>query len=67
MAERNSGTATSHRLEVDSPEQVRNVVLVGPSQSGKTTLVESLLLASGAVNRAGIDRRPQHRVRLRGR
>ena len=53
MAERNNGRATSHRLEVSSPEQVRNVVLVGPSQSGKTSLVESLLLASGAVNRAG--------------
>src|SRR4051794_2550559 len=53
MAERSSGRVTSHRLEVTSPEQVRNVVLVGPSQSGKTSLVESLLLASGAVNRAG--------------
>ena len=53
MAERNGGRVTSHRLEVSSPEQVRNVVLVGPSQSGKTTLVEALLLASGAVNRAG--------------
>ena len=53
MADRNSSRATSHRLEVSSPEQVRNVVLVGPSQSGKTSLVEALLLASGAVNRAG--------------
>ena len=53
MAERNSGRATSHRLEVSSPEQVRNVVLVGPSQSGKTSLAEALLLASGAVTRAG--------------
>jgi elongation factor G len=53
MAERNSGRATSHRLEVTSSEQVRNVVLVGPSQSGKTSLVEALLLKSGAVNRAG--------------
>jgi elongation factor G len=53
MAERNSGRVTSHRLEVSSPEQVRNVVLVGPSQSGKTSLVESVLLTSGAVNRAG--------------
>jgi len=53
MAERNSGRATSHRLEVSSPEQVRNVVLVGPSQSGKTSLAEALLLASGAVTRTG--------------
>ncbi len=53
MADRSSGRVTSHHLEVTSPAQVRNVVLVGPSQSGKTTLVEALLLASGAVTRAG--------------
>ncbi len=53
MVERNSGRVTSHRLEVSSPDQVRNVVLVGPSQSGKTSLVEALLLASGALSRAG--------------
>ena len=53
MAERNSGRATSHRLEVSSPGQVRTLALVGPSQSGKTSLVEALLLASGAVTRAG--------------
>ena len=53
MGERSSGRATSHDLEVSSPGQIRNVVLVGPSQSGKTTLVEALLVASGAVNRAG--------------
>ena len=52
MVER-SGRGTSHRLEVASPEQVRNVVLIGPSQSGKTSLVESLLLSTGAVTRAG--------------
>jgi elongation factor G len=32
---------------------VRNVVLVGHSGAGKTTLVEALALATGAVNRAG--------------
>ena len=53
MGERSSGRATSHDLEVSSPEQMRNVVLVGPSQSGKTTLVEALLVASGAINRGG--------------
>jgi elongation factor G len=53
MGERSSGRVTSHRLDVSSPEQMRNVVIVGPSQSGKTTLVESLLLASGAVSRTG--------------
>ncbi len=52
MGERH-GRATNHQLDVSSPEQVRNVVLVGPSQSGKTTLVEALLVASGAVTRGG--------------
>lgn len=53
MRGQTNGRLTSHRLDVSSPDQVRNVVLVGPHQSGKTTLVESLLLASGAVSRAG--------------
>ncbi|MET0997477.1 MAG: elongation factor G [Marmoricola sp.] len=53
MVERNGGRLASHRLDVSSPDQVRNVVLIGPSQGGKTTLVEALLLASGALNRAG--------------
>ena len=36
-----------------STENIRNVVLIGPSGAGKTTLVESMLFAAGAIQRAG--------------
>ncbi|MBQ1124461.1 elongation factor G-like protein EF-G2 [Streptomyces sp. A73] len=45
--------AAGRAAAADHPAAIRNVVLVGHSQAGKTTLVESLALASGAINRPG--------------
>ena len=54
MVQTSSGAgAAGGAPEADQPGSVRNVVLVGHSGAGKTSLVESLLAATGTVSRAG--------------
>ena len=36
-----------------SPDKIRNVVLVGHQECGKTVLAESLLFSAGAIKRLG--------------
>jgi elongation factor G len=53
MADKSARKATDHDLAATGPDRIRNVVLVGPTQSGKTSLVEALLAHTGAISRAG--------------
>jgi len=48
-----AGAAVGRAPMVDEPARIRNVVLVGHSGAGKTTLVEALLVATGTIPRPG--------------
>ncbi len=52
MADKNHRKAGDQDLAAPGPDRIRNVVLVGPTQSGKTSLVEALAKISLGQHRS---------------
>ncbi|MBV8542932.1 MAG: elongation factor G-like protein EF-G2 [Pseudonocardiales bacterium] len=53
MSTRANAERADSAVAAHDPSRIRNVALVGPSGAGKTTLAEALLVATGAISRAG--------------
>jgi len=53
MADKSHSAVAGKAPEADQPAKIRNVVLVGHTGAGKTTVTEALLLATGGISRPG--------------